>query len=143
MNTPNIQISNKTSYSIDSFSFTDILTQIASNERQLTGKEISICLVNAKEIRYLNKKFFGRDSVTDILTFKSEFPNLPYLGELIINLDGVVSRKGNYSEDLKKLFIHGVLHLLDYDHINTEAKQRMEAREAELLQLVKLRELEV
>jgi ssRNA-specific RNase YbeY (16S rRNA maturation enzyme) len=100
LNTPKIQISNKTSYSIDSCLFTNILKQIEITEEILRGKEISICLVTDKEIRDLNKKFFGRDSVTDVLTFRSEFTHLPYLGEIVINIEGLMIRKDSYRDSL-------------------------------------------
>ena len=138
MNTPKIQISNKTSYSIDSCLFTNILKQIEITEEILRGKEISICLVTDKEIRDLNKKFFGRDSVTDVLTFRSEFTHLPYLGEIVINIEGLMIRKDSYRDSLKMLFIHGVLHLIGYDHINTEEKRKMETKELRLCQDIKL-----
>jgi len=110
------------------------LDSIAQYEKELEGKDIDVCLVGEREIKSLNKRFFGRDTVTDVLTFHSEFALLPYLGEIVINIESIMKERdsGNL-EELNRVFIHGVLHLLGFDHINTEAGKQMSDKESFLL----------
>ena len=133
MSTPKLKIQNNTPYSIDNFDFIRQMEIIGEVEEKIQGKEIGICFVDDVEMRDLNKRFFGRDSVTDVLTFSNEFAELPYLGEIIINLEQLVREGGdNLQEGMTGVLIHGVLHLLGYDHINSAESLKMSLREEEL-----------
>lgn len=143
MNTPRVKIINKTSYFVDKYIFTKIFDLLGKYELLLEGKEIGIYLVDNDEIRQLNRKYFGRDSVTNVLTFNSEFTEVPYLGEVVINIESIKQSAGSiWLEELKAVFIHGVLHLLGYDHINTSESKIMAAREEELDQKISMQDIE-
>ena len=88
----------------------------------------SLLLSGAKEIKNLNNKFRNKNKSTDVLSFpfyeKKQLNNKikkekeVYLGDIIINLSQVKKKnnKVKFKEELNKLWIHGLLHLLGYDH---------------------------
>ncbi len=88
----------------------------------------TLLLSNEIEIIKLNKKFRNKKKSTDILSFpfykKSELKKKLkkdeeiYLGDIIINLDEIKSKKNkkNFNLEFDKLLIHGLVHLLGYDH---------------------------
>ncbi|MCB5230686.1 MAG: rRNA maturation RNase YbeY [Candidatus Cloacimonas sp.] len=132
MNTQRISIKNNTNQYVDIRlvqQICELILQIES-ESQNEAAELGVCFVTDEEIRKLNKQYFGRDKITDILSFASEFEEVNYLGELIINLDLVsrLEQKAIYQE-LVALLVHGVLHLLGYDHINTKEGEIMRSKE--------------
>jgi len=94
---------------------------------QFINKEIYLTLLlsNNKNIKKLNKKFRNKDKHTDILSFpfhqKSKKKKEIYLGDIIISYNYMNKPKNlstyNFKEKVVKVFIHGFLHLLDFDHI--------------------------
>ncbi len=106
-------------------------------------KELSLVLVDDEQIREINKQYLGRDYPTNVIAFsqtEGEFGHLhpDILGDVVISVERAKSDSlaaGITLEDeLDFLVIHGLLHLLGYDHENaTEAeKQRMENKTHEL-----------
>lgn len=75
-------------------------------------KALSIALIGPEEIRKLNKKYLGKDKLTDVLSFPSEKD----LGEVVICLKAVKENSKDFEKELKFVLIHGILHLLGYDH---------------------------
>lgn len=137
MSIPNIKLTNNTSYFIDRKIFAELVELLCELEESLREKEISICLVGNEEISDLNRRFFGRDSVTDVLTFNNEFPSVPYLGEVVINIELIMEEaEPNRQRVLTKILIHGILHLMNFDHINSEEKRVMLAKEEAILQKI-------
>ena len=106
--------------------------------------ELAIRIVAPDEGRELNRTYRGKDYATNVLSFPAERPEglpddveLPYLGDLVICAD-VVAREA--SEQGKKpadhyahLTVHGVLHLLGWDHLEDAEAEAMEARERQIL----------
>ena len=86
----------------------------------------TLLLSNSQEIKKLNKKFRKKNKSTDILSFpfhsNSELQsNLKkekeiYLGDIIINLEKIKKKNGNFNLEFNKLWIHGLVHLFGYDH---------------------------
>ena len=109
-----IDIENNTSFDIN----TTLLEDITSS---LTSKDIELMIVNNDEIQELNKEHRNIDKATDVLSFPLEFdlPNMP-LGSIVISLDFVKEKAKEYrhtqEEEFSLLFIHGLLHLLGFDH---------------------------
>lgn len=98
------------------------------NLLEITGKNptlqsISVIFVGEKKIKELNFKYRGKNSTTDILSFpyleKEPSGNL-FLGEIIINLAKVLSQAKQYNvtgwQELDRILVHGILHLIGYDH---------------------------
>ena len=109
-----IDLDNQTNVDIDLSSLENILLA-------LTPKSIELIIVNNDEIRVLNKEHRSIDKATDVLSFPLEFEmsNMP-LGSIVISVDFVEEKakeyKHNFDDELQLLFIHGLLHLLGFDH---------------------------
>ncbi len=94
----------------------------------LSQKDIELIFTDSDEIQEINKNFRGVDKPTDVLSFPLDFmPNLP-LGSVVINIDFAknISQKLGHSldEEITLLFIHGLLHLLGYDHESDSGQMR-------------------
>lgn len=110
-----------------------LLEQIADT---LSDQEIELILTNNDEISEINREFRGIDKATDVLSFPSDpFPGAP-LGSIVISVDKVtsVADELGHSEDneLALLFIHGMLHLLGFDHEVDNGEMRN--KESELIE---------
>lgn len=114
--------------------------------------DVGILLTTNKTIRRYNREFRNKDKATDILSFSYHENLTPgkrikvhseddkNLGDLIISLEYVhkdaLHRKTTLEERLKVLLIHGVCHLLGYDHETDSDWRSMRAKEAFLLRKV-------
>ncbi len=95
--------------------------------------EIELILTNNDEIHEINLATRGKDSPTDVLSFPYEnMPNVP-LGSIVISYDYIVKYTQQYLHSLEDefylLFIHGVLHLLGYDHECDDGEHRQKEEE--------------
>jgi len=117
--------------------------------------ELSCVVVDDDRIRQLNRDWRGYDETTDVLAFglserskpavdEEEFVPFPrepggvlHLGEVVISLPTAERQATEHSrpldEELRHLLIHGILHLLGYDHAEPEEESIMRGREVELL----------
>lgn len=111
--------------------------------------ELSIMAVDRQTMAGLNRRFMNRDAPTDVLAFpieddprirasQEEGEELPLLlGDVVICPDvaheNATAQSLGYEAELDLLLVHGVLHLLGYDHGRDAEADRMEARERELL----------
>ena len=92
----------------------------ACRAAKLTGL-VSVLITNDPEMRSLNKRFRGKDSATDVLSFPA-VPGLPgkLAGDLAISADIAAHNAKEFghdtAEEIKILILHGVLHLAGYDH---------------------------
>ena len=94
--------------------------------------EVSIALVSDARMRALNRKYRGKDKTTDVLAFAED----QGLGDLVI-ATGVARRQAaeaghSYQSELRVLALHGLLHLLGYDHHDRRDHGRMARLEARL-----------
>lgn len=102
--------------------------------------------VDDEAMRELNRRFRGLDRTTDVLSFSmQEGPdsgiNPGLLGDVVVSLDTArrqAERRGiSLEKEVDVLLIHGVLHLLGYDHVGSlRNRRRMRMRERELLEFV-------
>ena len=117
-----IDLDNHTNFEVD----TTILENIKNS---LCSKDIELIVVNNNEIQELNKIHRNIDKATDVLSFPLEFdlPNMP-LGSIVISTDFVELKANEYNHSLNDeftlLFIHGLLHLLGFDHEIDNGEQR-------------------
>lgn len=109
------------------------------------GVELTIVLENNAVIQALNNQFRQIDSPTDVLSFPSgEMENpesdLTYLGDIVISVpkaqDQAASAGHSLQAELQLLTIHGVLHLIGYDHADMDQKTAMWLIQAEILETV-------
>jgi probable rRNA maturation factor len=123
-----LMIENETKYSVDVL----LLEKIALF---LSKKDIECIFVDSESMRQLNLKERGKDETTDVLSFPLE--DLPYtpLGSIVINLElaNSMARELHHTlnDECSLLFIHGMLHLLGYDHECDSGQMR--AKEEELI----------
>lgn len=121
-----IDLDNQTDLDID-------ISGLETIMKELTTKEIELIFTNNEEIQILNKEHRNIDKATDVLSFPLDFdmPNMP-LGSIVISVDYVDQKakehEHSFEDELKLLFIHGLLHLLGYDHEvdNGEHRQKEE-----------------
>jgi len=108
--------------------------------------KLSLVLTNDDTVKELNRKYRGQDKTTDVLAFplseqSTAFVSPPraaaHLGEVVISYPQAErqSKEAGHSpeEELALLIIHGVLHILGYDHQRAAQAQRMRAREQAIL----------
>ena len=132
--------------------FIDKKITLLNKKNKLFKKNTLICsllLSGSKEIKNLNKKFRKKNKSTDVLSFpfyeKNQLNNKirkekeVYLGDIIINLSQVKKKnnKDKFKEELNKLWIHGLLHLLGYDHKSNSQYLQMQKLEKKFSYLIK------
>ncbi len=85
--------------------------------------ELTVTFVTALRMRGLNRKHLGRDYPTDVLSFGYEdeiIEGIPFLGDIVIApsvASGYCRRwRTSLDREVRKLLVHGILHLLGYDH---------------------------
>lgn len=101
--------------------------------------EVSVLLVNDAAMRRLNHRYRGIDRTTDVLSFpQGPFPAAPlFLGDIVISLPQARRQAYEYQtpfkRELARLLVHGLLHLLGYDHEkNSYQAAKMRRLEEEL-----------
>lgn len=93
--------------------------------------DLSVALVSDRRMRALNRQFRGKDYATDVLSFPSE--QRGFMGDIVI-AEGVATRQAreaghSIQTELRVLSLHGLLHLLGYDHEGDDGKMaRVEGR---------------
>lgn len=101
----------------------------------VAGIEVSLVITTDEEIRELNRRFRSRDASTDVLSFPMGDEIL--LGDVVVSYDRAVEQAAEFGvatgEELARLFIHGSLHLLGFDHTRGGRQAaRMKGKEEEL-----------
>lgn len=111
--------------------------------------EISLTLVSLEEIRELNRDYRDVDRETDVLSFPQfeDVEDMPEFGELclgdvVICLDKVEEQAKEFGHSFEReliyLFVHSMLHLLGYDHMEEEEKALMRQREEAVMNTIGL-----
>ena len=118
-----------------------------------SGVELSLVIVGQERVQQLNRSYRGKDEPTDVLAFSmlpseetsgADFPpfvtppdGVSHLGDVIISYPQAVIQAEEHQHPIERevaiLIIHGVLHLLGYEHNKPELERQMRAREAEIL----------
>ena len=112
--------------------------------------EVSLTIVSPAEIKELNACYRGVDSVTDVLSFPQfesaeDFPPAGelVLGDVVICAERARCQAEEFGHSLERelvyLFVHSILHLLGYDHMDEEEKRVMRAKEEHVMEHVSLR----
>ena len=123
-----IEINNLTTVSVDEEFLKKIAKKVLQGEKK-ENKDLSIALVGQKRMRELNKKYRGKNRVTDVLAFPGDG-----LGEIVICSKEVRKNAkkfdSTFGKELARVLIHGILHLLGYDHEKNEtAARQMEKKQ--------------
>lgn len=125
---------------------TEKAARVILNALGCPDAELSVLLVDDPQIAVLNKEYLGRTGPTNVIAFPMQegpFPDITpdLLGDVVISVetsDREAETGGVPPEErFLELLIHGILHLLGYDHENDEAEaRRMEAKTRELMAVV-------
>ena len=101
----------------------------------LTEAEVSVVLTDDERIRAINLAWRGKDAATDVLSFPQDDPLV--LGDIVVSLDTARRAAEELGHDVlvevRVLLVHGLCHLLGYDHETDEEAAEMRALEARLL----------
>ena len=125
--------------------FNQVCSYFPKKFRFINKKDyLTLLLSNNKKIKILNKKFRNKNKHTDILSFpfSSKIENLKeiYLGDIIISFNYMNKPKNLINKEFKKktikIFIHGFLHLLGFDHINYKSYKKMFNHEQKIFKSV-------
>ena len=99
----------------------------------VAGRAMTVSLTNDRELRQLNKKYANEDHATDVLSFAQE---APLLGDVIISVETAARQakaaKHSLVAELFHLAVHGMVHLMGYDHATKAEKRVMFGYEAKL-----------
>jgi probable rRNA maturation factor len=120
-----------TSLPFSAKSIKSVAEKIYSKEKVSYMKAVTLVLCSDYRIKKLNSNYREINRPTDVLSFC--FGDQDFLGEIYISLQRAkvqALRYGlTYEEELTRLFVHGMFHLLGYDHIEESQRKAMETRE--------------
>jgi probable rRNA maturation factor len=120
------------------------LFNITWNTENAAPSAVSLAFVSSPQIKKINKIYRKKDKPTNVLSFSfadnswpSQVSDQNIFGEIIISLEQVKkdARKASTSweKELELVFVHGMLHLLGYDHIQVKDARIMEEKEKQIL----------
>lgn len=140
----NIEVFNETNYDIEQEmnELKTFLENVAKDE-QLDSGEFNVIVVDNKKIKQINKEYRNTDRETDVISFALEddktfiMKDYRVLGDIYISIDKVKEQAKNYNHSFKREFsflaLHGLLHLLGYDHMNKDDESIMFSKQEEVL----------
>jgi len=126
--------------------FDNILEKIVSINNNKKS-EVNLLLTNSENIAQLNKEFRGKNAPTNVLSFP-HFENscnidtacsdkIIFIGDIAMSFEIIMRESDEFKVDFTNrcfhLFVHGVLHLLGFDHQNEEQENKMEELEIDIL----------
>ena len=147
----NVEINNKSWHKKiknKKYYFIKKLKKISSILKIFKKKNITftILLTNSSEMKKLNKKFRNKNKPTDVLSFPNfEKKNIRlvkqksfYIGDIAISYEIINSRslKNNFHSEFDKVWVHGLLHLIGFDHIKNKDYFKMHKIEKRILNLI-------
>ena len=107
--------------------------------------EITVLLTSSNKMKFLNNKFRRINKDTDVLSFPSERPlfyekkiinkNL-YLGDIALSYNYINKQHQKFDVYLKKILIHGFLHLIGHNHKNNKSYLKMEKAQSKIMSLI-------
>jgi len=140
---------------VDAASLRDLAAAVLAAEGLPAECELALILVSPGQIAEYNRRFMGREGPTDVLAFPLQelepgrvpppVANEPplSLGDVFLCPAQVkrhaAEERVDFEDYLRLLAVHGILHLLGYDHDDRRSARRMEKREGELLEMISRR----
>jgi probable rRNA maturation factor len=136
-----IQVAPRFRAKVDEESLRRVAIEVLRQEGVTEGTELSLVITDDETVRELNRQFRGVDAPTDVLAFdtgaEEQFVTIPegppYLGDVVISYQRALAQAEELGhaveEELKLLVVHGILHLLGYDHEEEAAARKMRERE--------------
>lgn len=136
------EIINETNEEIIELEKVEDLLNFALEKEKLENVEFNVIIIDNERIRKINKEYRNIDRETDVISFALEDNDsieLPYrlLGDIYISIDKAKGQAIEYGHSLLRelgfLSIHGLLHLLGYDHMNKDDEKVMFERQELIL----------
>ncbi len=111
-----------------------LAAQVTLDFKNVSASDISIVIGNDEFLKKLNRKYRNVDAATDVLSFSTSEPDPDtgsiYLGDVVISLPRAEAQAaaGGHPvvDELQLLVVHGILHLLGYDHLEQVDKEKMQ-----------------
>ncbi len=132
---------------VERFSLNELVLHVLEYMKCPKHTDVTITFVSKARIHELNREYRGIDRPTDVLSFECD--NIPFededifageeyeLGDVIIAADVAIEQAQEYGttleEEITLLIVHGLLHLLGYDHVEDEDAEEMENLERTLI----------
>lgn len=121
------------------------------HQEKYAEADLSIVITDDAQVQTLNQQFRGVNSSTDVLSFPADFVDpdtqKKYLGDVIISypicIDQAKSMNHSVDQELAVLVVHGVLHLMGYDHIHSKDRKIMWALQAVILERLGYKEIKL
>lgn len=145
----NVLVTDEQSEPVDRDHLQDLAARVLAAERCPDGASVAVTLVTDEVIAGYNREFMGREGPTDVLAFPIEDliagrppaadPDGPplLLGDVVIapgQVRAQAAEQGvDFDTELSLMVVHGILHLLGYDHVEDGEAERMEDRERSIL----------
>lgn len=140
----NIGIFNETQEKVENLEILEPLLTYALEVENVDNLEFNVIIINNEEIHKINKEYRGIDRPTDVISFALEdFKDIKYendyrvLGDIYISIDKVREQAKEYGHSEKRelafLAVHGLLHLLGYDHMEKEDEKVMFSKQELIL----------
>jgi len=115
------------------------IASTAADMLELKNASISIIVSNDQYIRKINREFRGHDEPTDVISFSNRenpFPSIDdtceEIGDIYISLDRADRQSHEYrvtlQDEVKRLIVHGILHLVGYDHERSDEDEEIMLR---------------
>ena len=110
------------------------------SKEDLSGDfEVSVSFVTNEEIKELNRDYRNVDCETDVLSFpmNDEFDGIIILGDIVLSTQKIIEQANDFDHSLERemlyLTVHSMLHLIGYDHMNSDEKRIMREKEKEIM----------
>lgn len=141
------EIINETNEEIKEIKDVEGFLTFAIKKLKLKNVVFDIIITNNEQVRKLNREYRGIDNYTDVISFALEDyedikTDVRLLGDIYISLDKIKEQSKNYGHSFLREFsflsIHGLLHLLGYDHMKKEDEKVMFSLQEELLDEYKI-----
>lgn len=136
-----VEIKNLQTEKIDLEAARKIVEFILTNEETPDDASLTVSFVDNKMIREYNKKYMNRDNSTDVLSFSMKEGEAiegdnSYLGDVLVSVEMAFLRAKEFSNEVDRelmlYFIHGILHLLGYEDIDTDSALIMRGEEKQI-----------
>ena len=139
-----IEVFNETNEKLDTEikELKELLENICRDEK-LDNVVFNVIIIDNAKIKEINRTYRGIDRETDVISFALEddktfnFEDVRILGDIYISIDKVRSQSEEYGHSFKRelsfLAVHGLLHLLGYDHMTKEDEEVMFKKQEEVL----------
>lgn len=129
-------------YGYDNYEFLNKIVDKALEMEQVVNAMFTIVLIDDEAMREMNFAYRGKDSTTDVLSFayednqKVEF-DIRFLGEVFVSIPKMKEQAKAYGHseirELSFLVVHGILHLLGYDHTKGKTEEKVMFERQELI----------